>query len=133
MSEPYVSAMVLADVVICDVFSDKWSLVGIFSKAWAHKFPVIIPRICCYACLSDVSGEINPSFRILDPDLNVVRQCPVPTLTARREDEQEIGCVFPEVLMARPGRYSVELLLDGCMVQSVRLDVVDVPTPIPEQ
>lgn len=127
MSTPYCRAFMTCETIVCDQFTDKWSLVNVFSTVWANEFPVMIPRLSCYAVVYDCGGIINGQFRLLDPELNVVRDLVVPPLATERREENEFGGVFPEVVLPRPGRYSVEFLVDGKVLQTSRLDARSVP------
>jgi hypothetical protein len=61
-------------------------------------------------------------FRILDPDLQTVREG-VLMMHSSRAMENEFCSVFHEVVLPKPGRYSVEFLMDGQLLQTSRLDV----------
>lgn len=127
MSQPYCRALVVCDTVVCDQFTDKWSLIGLLTNARAVSFPAIIAKVSCYATVSDVDGEIKAQFRIVDPELNVIRTIDVPAIGSKKSDETEFAGIFPEVIVPKPGRYSVEFSIDGQLLQTSRLDVEPIP------
>jgi hypothetical protein len=128
MSTPYCRALLVAENVICDQFTDKWSLIDIFSTAWADHFPILFPKVACYASVFDVGGPgVEVRFRILGPEQNILREQVFPPMELDAKEESEFGCIFPNVLLDKEGRYSVEFLIDGQLLQSARLDVKLVP------
>ena len=128
MSAPYCRALLLADNVLCDQFTDKWSLIGVFSTAWAHRFPILVPTLACYASVFDAGDAARGAkFVIRDPEQAVIREHVFNDIDLNPAGENEFGCIFPNVLLDKAGRYSVEFVMDGQLLQSARLDAKLVP------
>lgn len=126
MTSPYCKALLISEMLGCDQFSGRWSVTNIMSGAYAHGFPVRMSKLCCYAVVSGVGGEIHGKFRLLDPELGVIRELVIPPVSTTRDQETEFGGIFTDIVLPKPGRYSVEFLVDGHTLQSSRLDAVEV-------
>ena len=129
MSDPYCKALLLCEALTCDQFTGRWSIVNVMSGAYARGFPVHMMKLCCYAAVSGCAGLVNAKFRLLDTNLEIVRELTIPPVEATRDQETEFGGVFTDILLPKPGRYSVEFVVDGHTLQSSRLDAVEVPLP----
>lgn len=128
MSEPLCHALMTCEAIILDRFTGNWSLMGVSQSVQGAQFPMVLPKLSCFAVFSDAGGTVDWAFRVLDPDLNEVSVLHGPKLeSVERSDVQQIGCVFRAMVLPKPGRYSVEFMIDGRTLQSSRLEVSRAP------
>lgn len=125
----YVNAFVLCDQVLFDAYLGKFTIVGISNTARVPVLPFWCPKFSCFASLSDMGGEINGTFRVLDPELNPVSEVSANPVLSHRSDVAEFMAVFSKVPLYKPGRHTLQFLVNGEIAGSTRLDVM---LPVPE-
>ena len=128
---PDVLSLIVCDQIITDRLSGKQSLIGMFSKVHAQRFPAAHPHLCVFVALTEGYGETELEIRIVDA--NDAR----PPLVAGKgrvnfKDPRAIanlslqfhGLTFPE-----PGEYRVQLYARGELLREARLQLVQVKMP----
>lgn len=117
--------------LICDdarqEVGGKISLMGIFENVYATKFPAIHPRFAIMNEWSDGIGEFDTFLRILSPDRKTILQEARARLrlTDARYRHRDIS-IHLNIEFKEPGTYWIENYLDGMLVNSVPLQVIQV-------
>jgi hypothetical protein len=119
----YVNAFVLCDNVIFDAYLGKFSIIGISNTARVPQLPFWCPKFSCFASLSDMGGELTGTFRVLDPELCFVSEVSASPVLSHRADVAEFMAVFSKVPLHKPGRHTLQFLVNGEIAGSTRLDV----------
>ena len=130
---PDVLSMIVCDQIITDRMTGKQSLIGMFSKVHARRFPVSHPQLSVFVALTEGYGEIDMVIRIVDAnDMRppiVEGKGRVNFKTPRAIAHLALqfhGLVFPE-----PGAYRVQLYCDGALLREARLNLLKVTQPPP--
>lgn len=56
-SKPHILSFLIADKVIQEKHSNKWSAIGIFDRVYVQKFPCMHATLALYVKLSDAEGK----------------------------------------------------------------------------
>jgi len=124
---PVVKSFLIADVVIQDRMTGKWSVIGVFDRILSAAFPVK---------MGDLQGRyrIKVEFRDAeDRKIGVIEGPPIDVKDAAHSFELGIG--LANVKLDRPGKYQFQLHVNDEFVASAPLEVVQVqvqgPPPPP--
>jgi hypothetical protein len=136
---PDVLSLIVCDQIITDRMTGKQSLIGMFSKIHAPRFPAAHPQLCVFVALTEGYGKTELIIRLVDA--NDARP---PIVEGRGNVDfknpraiahlalQFHGLTFPE-----PGEYRVQLWSGGELLREARLELIKVqlrqrPKPGPE-
>lgn len=126
---PVVKSFVIADTVIQDRMSGKWSIIGVFDRIMAPAFPVFHP-IAVYLKLGDAQGRYQIKIELRDSSdrrIAMIEGSPIdapgPAL--------EVGFRAPPIPLEKPGSYQFQLFVNGEFLASAPLDLVQVQLPNP--
>jgi hypothetical protein len=125
---PDVLAMMVCDQIITDRLTGKQSIIGLFSKIHARRFPAAHPQLCVYVVLTEGHGETELTIRIVDTNEErppIVEgkgkvQFKDPRAVANLA-LQFHGLMFPE-----PGEYRVQLYAGNELLREARLYLIQV-------
>jgi hypothetical protein len=118
-------------VIICDdvrqEIGGKISLMGLFENIYATKFPAIHPRLAIMTEWSEGRGEFEVKTRLLSPDRKAVVRETVSKITLNDANfrHRDVS-LHLNVDFKIPGTYWIENSLDGELVNSLPLKVVQV-------
>lgn len=127
---PVVKSFLIADVVIQDRMTGKWSVIGVFDRILSPAFPVIHPSVAFYVKMGDLQGRyrIKVDFRdSMDKQLGLIEGPPIEVKDVAQSFELGIG--LANVKLDRPGKYQFQLFVNDEFVASAPLDVVQVQVP----
>ena len=116
-------SLIIADQVLFDSISGKWTIVGISDGCVLKSFPCSSPKFSVFAQVSDVGGELVGTFQVLDPDLQLVGSIKTPVAFASRKDTQDFMAIFGGVNLPKPGAYTVQFLVNNEVVSTTKLQV----------
>jgi hypothetical protein len=127
---PVVKAFLVADGVIQDRATGKWSVVGIFDQIYAAAFPCFHPIVAIYVKLSDALGryKVKVEFRDADDAVASVFEG-IEFEVADRTKSVEFGVTTQHLPLKRPGRYQFQLFLNGEYAAAATLDVLAIKPP----
>ena len=54
---PELKSFLVADRVIQEKGTDKWSVIGVFDRIWGSKFPLVHPSLGIFVKVADVEGD----------------------------------------------------------------------------
>jgi hypothetical protein len=125
---PTVQALLLADHVYADALTQKKIIAGTFNQLSSSAFPTVLQQITwAYAALTGVRGRHTVVLRYSDLGSGEAL-IESSALTIEGNDPlrlNELVVQVPPLPMPHPGVYAVELLVDGEMLSSLRVVVVE--------
>jgi hypothetical protein len=124
---PAVKAFLIADAVIQDRLTRKWTVVNVFDQIFAPQFPAWHPSMALYVKLADARGRyaVRLEFRdaadaMLSKIEGITVEATGPSHTA------EFGLTAQGLPLKEPGRYQFQLFLNDDYAAAVSLEVVHV-------
>src|SRR5687767_5264916 len=99
---PYVLAMIICDAVHQDPASEKTTLLGCFTRIAAHRFPVSLPTITAYVCLTGGRGKVQVGLRCVDADEQTLFETEVQLDFGDPREIIELSCPMNELLIPMP-------------------------------
>lgn len=117
--------------IICDDVRQeaggKISLMGLFENIYATKFPAVHPRIAIVNEWGEGKGEFELQLRILSSDRKTVLRETVSRLKLNDLNfrHRDVS-IHLNIDFKTPGTYWIENLLDGELVHSMPLKVIQV-------
>ena len=117
--------------IICDdvrqEIGGKISLMGLFENIYATKFPAIHPRLAIMTEWSEGKGEFAVKTRILSPDRkSVVRETVSRIKLNDANFRHRDVSLHLNIDFKAPGTYWIENYLDGELINSLPLKVLQV-------
>jgi hypothetical protein len=129
---PNVKAFLIADAVIQDRATGKWSVVGIFDRIFAPQFPCVHPSLAMYVKLSDAVGRYRVRVEFRDGDDKVVSGFEGIDLEVKDQLQSvDFGIPTHGLPLEKPGRYQFQLYFNGEYVTAAPLDVQKLEPPPP--
>src|SRR3954471_11650048 len=110
---PEVLAMILCDVIITDIETNKKSLIGLFDRVETPAMPAVLPELHVYVSLTDGHGAMGVTIACVGADdgdelfrgqAEVEFDDPLQVV--------ELQFVFPNAEFPRPGEYRFQFLAD---------------------
>ncbi len=122
--KPSVSFTIICDDVRQEV-GGKVSLMGLFENIYATRFPATHPRLAVITEWSEGAGEFDIRTRLLSPDRKTVLRetSSRVTLNGVNFRHRDVS-VHLNIDFKAPGTYWIENLVDGELVNSLPLRVV---------
>ncbi|MCH7591260.1 MAG: hypothetical protein IH989_00570 [Planctomycetes bacterium] len=122
---PDVLSLVVCDQIITDRMTGKQSLIGMFSRIHAQRFPASHPQLCVYVALTEGYGETDLEIRIVDA--NDER----PPLVAGKGKVKfqspraiaNLALQFHGLTFPQAGEYRVQLWSSGTLLREARLEI----------
>lgn len=123
--KPEVLTFLIADQVIQEKNTNKWSAIGIFDHIYSDSFPLIHPNFGLYVKLTDAQGEYKIHFEITDSahqkiavfeGLNLRVDSPLVTI--------DFGIQTRNLHIPKPDHYHVDLFFNGQMCKSLPFVVI---------
>ena len=126
-----VKAFLIADSVIQDRSTGKWSVVGIFDQIYAPKFPCQHGALAIYVKLSDALGKyaVRVEFRDVGEDRLVSAFEGINLEVKDRLKGPEFGVPTHGLPLEKPGKYQFVLFFNGEYGASATLDVRKLENP----
>lgn len=132
---PDVLSLIVCDQIITDRLTGKQSLIGMFSRVHARKFPTAHPQLCVFASLTDGHGPTELTIRIVDA--NEVRR---PIVEGKGKVEfkdpraiAHLALQFHGLTFPQPGEYRVQLHSGGELLREARLELFHVKPRSPKK
>lgn len=125
-TKPSLSFTLLCDDVRQEV-GGKISIMGIFEDIYAPVFPAVHPRLATINEWSDGAGEFETALKILSPDRKtVVRETTTRLKLGDARHKHRDIAIHLNIEFKEPGTYWVETYLDGSLMNSIPLQVIQV-------
>src|SRR5262245_28225048 len=103
---PVITSFLIADSVIQDRLTGKWSVIGIFDRILAPAFPVVHPSVAFYVKMRDLQGRYRIKVEVrdvADKRVGVIEGPPIDVKDPAQAFELGIG--LANVPLERPGKY----------------------------
>jgi hypothetical protein len=127
---PVVKSFLIADQVLQDRLSGKWSVIGIFDRILAPQFPVMHPTVSIYLKLGDALGKYRFRVEFRDAEdrrLGAFDGGAFEVL--ERTGDVEVGLPTHLLPIEKPGRYQFQLFLNDEFAASAELRAVQMDRP----
>ena len=120
---PQVVALNVCDGIWVDPWTQKKTLIGLFSVVQAQQFPALHPIITIHAALTNGRGSVKLKLRLIDADeerpplfeFEQPVEFPDPRVMV------DVQCMTGMILFPTPGEYRVQLLADGELLSERRI------------
>ncbi len=131
MVKPEIKSFLMADQVIREADTNKWSAIGIFSKILCHAFPTMYPSMALYFNLANVQeGDYDLKIEFSDGNGIVLATFEGIKLTVHdRLSPVEIGIQTRLLPLPSAGKYDFRLYFNQQFVQSLPLTVEKIDLP----
>ncbi len=126
--KPKINSFLIADMVIQDKATNKWSAIGIFDRIMASNFPCMHPNLALYIRLSDAEGKYDIRVEFCDTENRKLAVFEGITLTIpSRLHHPDLGIKTLSLPIPKPGKYYFDLYFNGELAESLPLDVEEIP------
>lgn len=128
---PVVKSFLIADTVIQDRMTGKWSIIGVFDRIMTGAFPVFQP-LALYIKMGDTQGRYRIKVELRDANDRQVAviegneievKAPIQTV--------ELGLRMPPIPLERAGKLQFQLHVNNEFIASAPLEVLQVQMPPP--
>lgn len=127
--KPDLQFSVLCDDVRREV-NGKFILIGIFEVIATPQFPSVYGQLHVINRWCNGQGSYRQKVRIVSPENATVTECPESKVELADSGATVTAhSIFQQIPFAMPGRYWVEVLLDGDLVQRYPLKVLELKMP----
>jgi hypothetical protein len=127
---PVLKSFLIADTVIQDRASGKWSVVGIFDRVLAPSFPTVHPMVAIYLKMADVEGKHRIRVEFKDAEDRCVGRFEGVEVDVKEGTQTvEMGLPTQMLPLTKPGRYQFQLFVNDEYVGSADLTAVTLKTP----
>lgn len=115
--KPILKAMLLCDATIVEEKTHKRSLIGIFDRISASKFPNTHPAMSVYVQFRDIQGVFDFELELFDLEQGktmnkaVIKQFPV----RNRFADTELVFNLMSVRIEHPGEYEFRIYVSDCI------------------
>lgn len=123
-SKPKIITFLIADNIIQEKGSNKWSAIGIFDRIYAVKFPYLHANMALYIKLFDAEGEYNIRVEFVDSEGKKMAIFKGIKLKVRSKlDHPDFGIRAQNLMIPKPGKYHFDLYFNDDYCESYPLMV----------
>jgi hypothetical protein len=127
---PIVKSFLIADAVLQDRLTGKWSIIGVFDRVMAPSFPVVHPTVALYLRLSDAQGKYKIRVEFRDASDRRVGLFEGIELEVKDAAQAiEVGLPTHMLPLEKPGKYQFQLFINDEFLSSAELSVIQIPPP----
>lgn len=124
--KPVIKSFLIADMVIQEQNTNKWSAIGIFDSMHATKFPFKYYSLGLYICLADAEGDYKIRVEFCDAESRKLALFEGITLTVpSRLQSSGFGIKTTNLPIPKPGKYNFDLYFNDQHVGSTPLSVLE--------
>lgn len=121
--KPTVQSLLIADKVIQEKITNKWSVIGIFDRILAKSFPLMWHSLALYIRLRDAEGEYNIKVEFCDEAGKVLSVFEGLKLTVHSKlATPEFGIQTYNLPLPKPGKYFFHLYLNGEFIKDFPIE-----------
>ena len=124
VSKPNILSFLIADNVIQERGTNKWSAIGIFDHIFVEKFPCIHANMALYVRLSDAEGEYDLRVEFTnseDTKLSTFEGIKLKVLD--KLATPDFGIQTRNLFIPKPDKYSFDLYFNGQLCERFPLIV----------
>ncbi len=112
--KPEIISFLIADMVIQEKGTNKWSAIGIFDRIQTAGFPFVHPSLALYIRLSDAKGDYAIRVEFCDDNDHILGVFEGITLSvSSRLHHPDLGIRIINLPIPRPGKYYFKLYFNG--------------------
>ena len=127
---PVVKSFLIADSVIHDRITGKWSIIGVFDRVMAARYQTFHSPLAFYLKFADADGMYKIRVELRDADDRRVGLIEGIQLEVKLAGHSvDIGFPAPPLWLERPGKYQFQLYANDEFLASVPLESVQVAPP----
>ena len=127
---PIVKSFLIADAVLHDRLTGKWSIIGVFDRVMAPAFPVVHPTVALYLRMSDAQGKYRMRVEFRDStDRRVGLFEGIEMEVKDPAMAVEVGLPTHMLPLEKPGKYQFQLYINDEYSASAELSVVQIAVP----
>lgn len=121
-SNPNIITFLIADSVIQEKGTNKWSAIGIFDHVYASRFPTLHNNMALYIRLSDAEGEYDIRVEFVDSDNRRLGLFEGLKLrVASKLEFPDFGIRTQNLMIPKPGKYNFDLYFNNELCKSCPL------------
>jgi hypothetical protein len=125
-----VKSFIIADAVIQDRLTGKWSIIGVFDRVMAPSFPVVHPTVALYLRLSDAQGRYRLRVEFRDASDRRVGLFEGIEMEVKDPTQAiEVGLPTHMLPLEKPGKYQFQLFINDEYAASAELSVIQISVP----
>ncbi len=128
---PEVKSFLVADTVIQEKGSNKWSVIGVFDQIVATQFPTGRPGIGLYVKLADAEGRYKVRIEFRDSDDQLLTWIEGMEISTKgRVATLDFGMQIQNPLaIPKAGKYHFIIYLNGQLAQTVPVYAIQATPP----
>ncbi|MBF0620254.1 MAG: hypothetical protein HQL19_08830 [Candidatus Omnitrophica bacterium] len=128
--KPQIISFLIADHIIQEGASHKWSVIGIFDRITAVKFPCLQQNLALYVKFCDAEGEYDVRVEFTDTQAHKLGAFGgIKLRVASRLEHPDFGVVTRSLAIPAPGKYNFDLYFNEQLVGSFPLEVLQAAAP----
>lgn len=122
--KPVFISFLIADTVIQEKITNKWSVIGVFDRINSNLFPYIHPNLGLYIRITDASGKYAIRVEFCDENNNILSQFEgIHIEVTNRLAAPGFGIQTRNLPIPKPGNYSFNLYFNDDFFQSLPVAV----------
>ncbi len=122
--KPAFSSFLIADTVIQENVTGKWSVIGIFDKIYTNHVPFSFPKLGLFICITDAVGEYGIRVEFLDDNDKKLSQFEGIQLEIKdRLSSVGFGIQTSNLPIPKLGKYNFDLYFNDDYIKSMPLNV----------
>ena len=119
LPRPNVISFLIADTVIQEKGSNKWSAIGIFDRIYADTFPYIHVNMALYIRLSDAEGDYDIRIEFTDSNERKLEVFEGMKLTVNSKLAlPDFGIQTRNLVIPKPDKYKFDLYFNNQFCES---------------
>ena len=124
---PKITSFLIADKVIQEKHTNKWSAIGIFDRILAVKYPCIHASMGLYIKLSDIQGKFKVRIEFCDVEGRVLSFFEGIELNVKSKLAcPEFGINTSRLHIPKPGKYMFKLYFGEEFVDTISIEAVQI-------
>ncbi|MBI3854958.1 MAG: hypothetical protein HY293_04625 [Planctomycetes bacterium] len=133
MARPLVvKSFLIADSVIHDRMTGKWSIIGVFDRITAARFPTFHSPLAFYLKFGDAEGHYRLKVELRDGEDRRVGVIEGIQLEVKIPGQAvDLGFPAPPLWLEKTGKYQFQLFANDEYLASLPLDVIQAQMPAP--
>lgn len=126
--KPKIISFLIADKVIQEKATNKWSVIGIFDKIYTSNFPCLHNSLALYIRLSEAEGDYDIHVEFCDENDRILSMFEGIKLSASsRLTPCDFGVQTRNLPIPRPGKYWFKLYFNKEFIEHLPIIVEQIP------
>lgn len=120
---PLIKCFLVADQVIQEKGTNKWSVIGVFDHFWVGRFPTTHPSLGVYVKLADAKGSYTIRLEFRDSSDRVLSMVEGVSLTVEKQSiSVDFGLQIRQLPIPSAGQYYFMLFLNEALAGQMPAD-----------